>query len=86
VILRNDTKDSAEVTLSITLPDGYTLKSSLPHYRLSPGDMLPVEIEVATPSKKNDQISELTCHGDIGGHEFGAVKLRVKLVSGGLPQ
>jgi LmbE family N-acetylglucosaminyl deacetylase len=86
VILRNDTKDSAEVTLSMTLPDGYTLKSSLPHYRLSPGDMLPVEIEVATPSKKNDQISELTCHGDIGGHEFGAVKLRVKLVSGGLPQ
>jgi LmbE family N-acetylglucosaminyl deacetylase len=86
VIVRNDTKDPAEVTLSMTLPDGYTLKSPLPHYKLFPGDTLPVEIEIKTPDKKNDQISELTCHGEIGGHDFGNVKLRVKLVSGGLPQ
>ena len=86
VILRDDTKDPAEVTLSVTSPDGYTLKSPLPHYKLSPGDILAVEIEIATPSKKNDQISEVICHGEIGGHEFGSVKLRVKLVSGGLPQ
>jgi len=86
VIVRNDTKDPAEVTLSMTLPEGYTLKSPLPHYKLFPGDTLPAEIEIKTPDKKNDQISELTCHGEIGGHDFGNVKLRVKLVSGGLPQ
>src|SRR5580700_9764510 len=52
VILRDDTKDPAEVTLSVTSPDGYTLKSPLPHYKLSPGDILAVEIEISTPSKK----------------------------------
>lgn len=86
VIVRNDTKDPAELTLSMTLPDGYTLKNPLAHYKLAPGDAFPLEIEIKTPEKKNDQISELTCHGEIGGHEFGTVKLRVKLVSGGLPQ
>ena len=86
VIVRDDTTDPAEITFSMTLPDGYALKNPLPHYKLAPGDTLPIEIEIKTPEKKNDQISELACHGEIGGHEFGNVKLRVKLVSGGLPQ
>ena len=86
VIVRDDTKDPAEVTLSMTLPEGYSLKSPLPHYKLAPGDAFPIEIEITTPNKKSDQISELSCHGQIGNHEFGVVKLRVKLASGGLPQ
>ena len=86
VIIRDDTKDPAEVTLSMTLPEGYSLKNPLPRYKLAPGDTLPIEVEITTPNKKNDQITELSCHGEIGGREFGEVKLRVKLVGGGLPQ
>jgi len=86
VIVRDDTKDPAEVTLAMTLPEGYALKNPLPHYKLAPGDALPVEIEISTPNKKSDQVGELTCHAEVGGHEFGLVKLRVKLVGGGLPQ
>ena len=86
VILRDDEKEPAEVTLTTKLPDGWTLKNPLPHYKLSPGDIVPIEIEVTTPPKKTDQISELSCHAEAAGREIGTVKLRVKLVGGALPQ
>ena len=86
VILRDDDKEPAEVTLTTKLPDGWTLKNPLPHYKLSPGDILPVEVEFTTPPKKTDQISELSCRAEAAGREIGTVKLRVKLVGGGLPQ
>jgi len=86
VILRDDEKEPAEVTLTTNLPDGWTLKTPLPHYKLSPGDIVPIEIEVTTPPKKTDQISELSCHAEAAGREIGTVKLRVKLVGGALPQ
>ena len=86
VILRDDDKEAAEVTLTTKLPDGWTLKNPLPHYKLSPGDILPIELEFTTPPKKTDQISELSCRAEAAGREIGTVKLRVKLVGGGLPQ
>ena len=86
VILRDDDKEPAEVTLTTKLPDGWTLKNPLPHYKLSPGDILPIEVEITTPPKKTDQISELSCRAEAAGREIGTVKLRVKLVGGGLPQ
>jgi len=86
VILRDDDKEAPEVTLTTKLPDGWTLKNPLPHYKLSPGDILPIELEFTTPPKKTDQISELSCRAEAAGREIGTVKLRVKLVGGGLPQ
>ena len=86
VILRDDDKEPVEVTLTTKLPDGWTLKNPLPHYKLSPGDILPIEVEFTTPPKKTDQISELSCRAEAAGREIGTVKLRVKLVGGGLPQ
>jgi len=86
VILRDDDKEPVEVTLSMNLPEGWALKSPLSHYKLSPGDIFPIEIELNTPSKKSDQISELSCRAEARGREIGTVKLRVRLGSGGLPQ
>jgi LmbE family N-acetylglucosaminyl deacetylase len=86
VILRNDGSDSIEVVLSPTLPEGWALKNPLPRYRLAPGDVFPLEVELTTPPKKSDQISELACRAEVGGHEIGTVKLRVRLAGGGLPQ
>jgi LmbE family N-acetylglucosaminyl deacetylase len=86
VIMRDDEKEPAEVTLTAKLPDGWALKNPLPHYKLSPGDIVPVEIEITTPPKKTDQISEVSCRAETAGHEIGTVKLRVKLAGGGLPQ
>jgi LmbE family N-acetylglucosaminyl deacetylase len=86
VILRDDDKEPAEMTLTTKLPDGWTLKSPLAHYKLSPGDILPIEIEITTPPKKTDQITELSCRAEAAGREIGIVKMRVKLVGGALPQ
>jgi LmbE family N-acetylglucosaminyl deacetylase len=86
IILRNDETDPAEVSLSVTMPDGWTLKNPLPHFKLAPSDIFPIEIEVTTPAKKSDQINEVACHATAGGHEIGVVKLHVRLGAGGLPQ
>jgi LmbE family N-acetylglucosaminyl deacetylase len=86
IVLRNDDTAAAEITLSTILPDGWALKNPLPHYSLAPGDVALLEIEVTTAPKKSDQISEVICRAEAGGHEIGSVKLRVKLGGGGLPQ
>jgi len=86
VILRNDGGEPAEIVLSMTLPEGWALKNPLAHYRLAPGDLFPLEIEVTTAGKKSDQISEIACRAEAAGHEIGIVKLRVRLAGGGLPQ
>jgi LmbE family N-acetylglucosaminyl deacetylase len=86
VILRNDDQEPLEVTLSVNVPEGWTLKNPLPHYKLSHGDVFPIEIELITPSKKSDQISEVTCKATAASKDIGTVKLRVKVNSGGLPQ
>jgi LmbE family N-acetylglucosaminyl deacetylase len=86
VVLRNDDKDPAEASLSMTLPDGWALKNPLPHLNLAPGDAFPLEIEITTPAKKSDQINEVTCRAEAAGREIGTVKLRVRLGGGGLPQ
>lgn len=86
VILRDDDKDPVEVTLSMTLPEGWVLKNPLPHYKLAPGDVFPIEIELTTPDKKSDQIREVACRAEAAGHEIGTVKLRVRLRSAALPQ
>jgi hypothetical protein len=86
VVLRNDDAEPVEVTLSAPLPEGWALKSPLPHYKLAPGDVFPIEIEITTPAKKSDQISEITCRANARGKEIGTVKLRVRLAGGGLPQ
>jgi hypothetical protein len=86
VILRDDDAQPVEIALAVNLPEGWVLKSPLPHYKLSHGDIFPIEIELTMPPKKSDQISEITCKASDGTTEVGTVKLRVKLNGGGLPQ
>lgn len=86
VILRNDSDEAVEITLSTTLPDGFAVKNALPHYRLAPGDVDPLEVELTTPAKKSDQIGEVACRAEASGREIGVVKLRVRVAGGGLPQ
>lgn len=86
VVLGDGGKDAIEVTLTPTLPEGWSLKSPLAHYRLVPGEEFPIEIELNTPAKKSDEISQISFRATSGTYEIGTVKLRVKLVSGALPQ
>ena len=86
IIIRNDDKSPAEVELTTTQPEGWTLKSPLPHYKVSPGDVAQLEVEFTTATKKSDQTSEVTCRAESRGREIGTVIVRVRLRSGGLPQ
>jgi len=86
LILRNDGNDPVEVVLSTSLPEGWAVKGTLPHYRLGPGDVYFFEVELTTPAKKSDQVGEVACRAESAGREIGTVRLRVRVGSGGLPQ
>jgi len=86
VILRNDTSQPAEISLTMTMPDGWKLKDSLPSLKLEPGQISPIEIEVLVPATKSNQPAELTCKASADGRPTGSVTLRVGLRTGGLPQ
>ena len=88
LILRNDTKTPAEISLAMTLPEGWTQKDPIQRYQLAPGDVFPTHIELVAPAKKDEkgQQSELVCRASVAGSNIGSVSLRVHLGTGGLPQ
>jgi LmbE family N-acetylglucosaminyl deacetylase len=88
LILRNDTKAPAEISLSMTLPEGWTQKDPAQRYQLGAGDVFATQIELSTPAKKSEkgQTSELSCRASSAGATVGTVNLRVHLGTGGLPQ
>jgi hypothetical protein len=86
LVLRNDTSQPAEVSLATTLPDGWAQKEPSPKYGLLPGDVFPVQIELTTPVRKSDQVTELAFQASSTSGPVGVVKMRVRVGSGGLPQ
>jgi LmbE family N-acetylglucosaminyl deacetylase len=96
LILRNDTNEAAEVSVTATLPEGWAQKDGSQKYLLSPGEVFPIQIELTAPAKKSEQVTELTFRASssglsvsghpVSGHPIGLVKMRVRVGSGGLPQ
>jgi LmbE family N-acetylglucosaminyl deacetylase len=86
LILRNDTTEAADVAVVTTLPEGWAQKDGSQRYLLSPGDVVPIQIELIPPTKKSDQVAELAFRVSSVGRPIGLVKMRVRVGSGGLPQ
>jgi hypothetical protein len=86
LILRNDTTEAADVSVVTTLPEGWAQKDGSQRYLLSPGDVVPIQMELITPTKKSDQVIELAFRVSSVGRPIGLVKMRVRVGSGGLPQ
>ncbi len=86
LILRNDTAEAADVSVVTTLPEGWAQKDASQRYLLSPGDVVPIQIELITPTKKSDQVTELAFRVSSAVRPIGLVKMRVRVGSGGLPQ
>ena len=87
LILRNDTKETAEVSLVTDLPEGWEQRDKSHKYLLAAGDVVSVQIELAAPTKKNDQVAELSIRAfSAAGRPIGIIKMRVRVGSGGLPQ
>jgi LmbE family N-acetylglucosaminyl deacetylase len=86
LLLNNNSTQPAEVSVLATLPEGWTQKTPGNRYSLAPGDSFPVQVELLAPGKKTDQPAELTFTASFANQPIAAVKMRVLVRSGGLPQ
>lgn len=89
--LRNETATSREVTLSVTLPTGWTVQSGEGHFSIAPRQTAAARIEVNLPAldekaPKKPEAQELTVHVFSNGQSIGEIKLRVELRKRSLPQ
>jgi LmbE family N-acetylglucosaminyl deacetylase len=89
--LRNQTATVREITLSVTLPTGWTVQSGEGHFSVGPKQTAAARIEVNLPAiaesapKKPEQ-QEITVRAESNGQSIGIVKLRVELRKRTLPQ
>jgi LmbE family N-acetylglucosaminyl deacetylase len=85
LLLRNGSAASKDITLSVTLPEGWATKDGVGSYTVRAGDQLPVLVTLDSP-KKESKLDEIVCRAQADGQTVSAIKLRVHLRSGGLPQ
>jgi LmbE family N-acetylglucosaminyl deacetylase len=86
LILRNNTSEGAELSVVASLPEGWAQKDGSQRYLLSPGDVVPIQIELITPTKKSEQVTELAFRVTSVGRPIRLIKMHVRVGSGGLPQ
>ena len=86
LLLRNNTTASKEITVSLTAPEGWVNQSGIGSYSLRAGDQLPVLVTVDSPKNAGKVVDEIVCRAQADGQTIGAIKLHVRLRSGGLPQ
>jgi len=76
-----------EVTLTVTLPKGWTERSGSARYPLAAGETYPAQSVVVAPASGEVGWQEVTWSAETGGRQIGTVSLRVLVgKSGGLPQ
>jgi LmbE family N-acetylglucosaminyl deacetylase len=86
LLLWNDTTDPAEVTLTTSLPQGWSEKSGSARYPVPAHDVYPVQAAVGVPRSQASAWSEITYKAEAKGKIIGSLTLRVSVASGGLPQ
>jgi hypothetical protein len=86
VLIRNRAGSPQEVSLSVTLPPGWTSESGPTTYTVPANDVYPLQISLTAPKAVDKQAQEIVCEFKSGGKSVGAIHMRVQLRSGGLPQ
>jgi LmbE family N-acetylglucosaminyl deacetylase len=89
--LRNGTPDAKDITLSVTLPSGWSVQDGAGRYTLRTGEIAPARIEInlpALPEKSSGpgEPSEVSVRAEAYGQTIGVIKLRVELRKRALPQ
>ena len=84
--IRNDGHEPRDVTLSVTLPAGWTEQSGSAHYAVPAGDFVPVQVAATPAGKPSGDLHEILCKIEVAGQTTSTVKLRVKLRPRALPQ
>ncbi len=87
VLLQNPTAQEVKADFSVKLPEGWTVRRSLPasvsigpHRSLS----LPMELKTSTAGGAGWRIVTISAKAD--GKDLGSIKMRVELNSGAMPQ
>jgi LmbE family N-acetylglucosaminyl deacetylase len=86
LLLRNNTTVPKEITLTLTDPEGWVNQTGIGSYSVRAGDQLPVLVTVDSPKNAGKALDEIVCRAQSDGQTIGAIKLHVRLRSGGLPQ
>ncbi|HET7149814.1 MAG TPA: PIG-L family deacetylase [Candidatus Acidoferrum sp.] len=89
--IRNGAAKAQEITLSATLPNGWTVESGLGRFTVAPRQTAAARVEVNLPAPietaaKKPEPQEVTIHAQANGQAVGEVKMRVELRKRALPQ
>ena len=89
--IRNRTAKAQEVTLTATLPAGWTAQGGTGKFSVAPKQVAAPRIEVNLPAltekePKKTEAQEVVVHAESNGQAIGDVKLRVELRKRALPQ
>ena len=89
--VRNQTGKAQEITLSATLPAGWTVESGAGRFTVAAKQTAAARVEVNLPApqesaQKKPEPVEVTVRAEAGGQSIGEAKLRVELRSHALPQ
>jgi hypothetical protein len=86
MLLHNDSSEAQELTLTVTLPEGWTELNGTALYPVGPRETYPVEAVLSSPSKNTPPWQEIAWNAKARDRAVGSITLRVQLASGGLPQ
>jgi len=85
--IRNATRNSEEVSVTVALPKGWTEKAGSARYAVGAQDRCPVRAVLNAPASGKLEWQEITWKAEAGGRQIGSITLRVLLgIGGGLPQ
>jgi LmbE family N-acetylglucosaminyl deacetylase len=89
--VRNRTGKAQEISLTASLPAGWTLQSGTGKFTVAAKQVAAARIEVMLPAipegeTKKPEPQEVTVHADSNGQSIGEVKLRVEVRKRALPQ
>jgi hypothetical protein len=87
LLIRNDTENPDEVSLTAVLPRGWTEKTGSARYPVRAHDVYPAQAILIAPDVDEVHWQEITWNAEANGRPVGAVKLRVLSgVTGEMPQ
>jgi LmbE family N-acetylglucosaminyl deacetylase len=84
--IRNDSDAEKQITLHSTLPAGWSEQPKATTYTVGAHDSYPIQLTINSSAAHKGTWQTLTWTGDSAGQSLGTVKLRVDVVSNGLPQ
>lgn len=86
VLIHNSASKTSDVTLSATVPHGWSVVAGQAIYPVDAQETYPVQTVLAAPIEKEPAWQTVVWNAESGGKIVGTITMRVNLTGGGLPQ